>query len=50
LLPPTNRGGNGSLPSQKGVPMSNFYVGLLDKLGVEGVERFGDSTGRFTDI
>ena len=50
LLPPTNRGGNGSLPSQKGVPMSNFYVGLLEKLGVEGVERFGDSTGRFTDI
>ena len=50
LLPPTNRGGNGSLPTQKGVPMSNFFVGLMEKLGVEGVERFGDSTGRFTDI
>ena len=50
LLAPTNRGGNGSLPSQKGVPMANFYVGLLEKLGVEGVDRFGDSTGRFTDI
>jgi hypothetical protein len=50
LLPPTNRGGNGALPGQKGVPMSNFFVGLAEKLGVEGVERFGDSTGRFTDI
>jgi hypothetical protein len=50
MLPPTNRGGNGSLPTQKGVPMSNFFLGLLDKLGVDGVDQFGDSTGRFTNI
>lgn len=51
FLPPPNRGGgNGTLPTKKGVPMSNFFVGLMEKLGVEGVDRFGDSTGKFSDI
>jgi hypothetical protein len=31
------------LPPQ---PMSNLFLTMLDKLGVDGVERFGDSTGR----
>ena len=50
LLPPVNRGGNGTAPKEPGVPMCNFYLGLLEKLGVHDVESFGDSTGRFTDI
>lgn len=50
FLKPTNRGGNGSLPTQAGVPMSNFYLGLLEKLGVEGIEQFGDSTGIYRNI
>jgi hypothetical protein len=28
------------------VPMSNIYLSLADRMGVPGVERFGDSTGR----
>jgi len=44
-------GGSGTLnPGRyidaKGVPMSNFFLSMIDRLGVEGVERFGDSTGR----
>lgn len=50
FLAPSNRGGNGSLPSIKGVPMSNFYLGLLEKLGIEGETTFGDSTGIFANI
>jgi len=33
-----------------GVPMSNLFLGLADRLGVKGVERFGDSTGRVESI
>jgi hypothetical protein len=29
------------------VPMSNAFLSLLDRLGIEGEERFGDSTGRW---
>ena len=32
------------------VPMSNMFLGLLGKLGIEGVDVFGDSDGRFDDI
>ena len=32
------------------VPMSNLYLSLLDRLGIEGVDRFGDSTGRLAGI
>ena len=34
-------------------PFSNLQLSLLDKIGVPGVEHFGDSTGRFdvfTDV
>lgn len=50
LLPPVNRGGNGTAPPVRGVPMCNFFLGLLEKLGIHDVEQFGDSTGKFTDI
>ncbi|MCC7084456.1 MAG: DUF1552 domain-containing protein [Pirellulales bacterium] len=33
-----------------GRPMSNLYLSMIDRMGVEGIERFGDSTGRLTDI
>jgi len=44
-------GGSGTLqPGRhldlgKDVPMSNFYLGLLEKAGISGETRFGDSTG-----
>lgn len=31
-------------------PMSNLFLAIADRMGVEHVERFGDSTGRFDDI
>lgn len=48
-------GGGGTLNAgrfvkQRGVPMSNLFLGMLDKLGISGVDRFGDSTGRFDAI
>jgi hypothetical protein len=33
-----------------GVPMSNLFLSLLDRLGGQGVERFGDSTGRVEGV
>ena len=30
--------------------MSNMLLGMADRLGVQGVERLGDSTGRVTEI
>jgi hypothetical protein len=33
-----------------GVPMCNLYLSLLETMGVEGVDRFGDSTGRLAGI
>jgi hypothetical protein len=35
------------LPSQ---PMSNLFLSLNDRLGVTGVERIGDSTGRIKNV
>ncbi len=32
------------------VPMSNLFLSLADRLGVTGLERFGDSTGRLQDV
>ena len=48
-------GGGGTLAGGRyvkfgGVPMSNLLLSLADRLGVTGVERHGDSTGRVTDI
>ena len=31
------------------VPMTNLYLSMLDRMGVE-LDRFGDSTGRVTDL
>ena len=33
-----------------GVPMSNLLLSLADRLGVSGLERHGDSTGRLAGI
>jgi hypothetical protein len=33
-----------------GVPMTNLFLTLADRLGVQGVDRLGDSTGRFDAI
>jgi len=30
-----------------GVPLSNLFLSMADRMGVQGVDRFGDSTGRF---
>ncbi|MDR3638427.1 MAG: DUF1552 domain-containing protein [Isosphaeraceae bacterium] len=43
-------GGGGALAPGRyvkagGVPMTNLYLSLADRLGVDGVEQFGDSTG-----
>ena len=32
------------------VPMSNLFLGMADRFGIEGIDRFGDSTGRFEAI
>jgi hypothetical protein len=44
-------GGGGTLTPGRffqygGVPMSNLLLSLADRLGVQGVDRLGDSTGR----
>jgi len=31
-------------------PASNLFLGLADRMGVLGLPRFGDSTGRFNNI
>ena len=48
-------GGGGSLNSGRLVdaasqPMSNLFLTIADRMGVKNVERFGDSTARFTDV
>jgi len=47
--------GGGTLPTGRYLrfnsrPMSNLYLSMLDRLGVEGVARIGDSTGRLEGI
>ena len=44
--------GGGSLASGRhgSEPMSNLFLNLADRMGVEGWDRFGDSTGRLTNI
>jgi hypothetical protein len=47
--------GGGSLASGRyvkagGVPMSNMFLTMADRLGVQGVDRLGDSTGRLGAI
>ncbi|GAB5561892.1 MAG: DUF1552 domain-containing protein [Synoicihabitans sp.] len=48
-------GGGGTLYTGRYVdhqskPMSNLFLTLADQMGVEGVERFGDSTGRLSNV
>jgi hypothetical protein len=48
-----NGGGNlhpGRYLEVNQAPMSNLYLNMLDHMGVPKVERFGDSTGRLSDI
>jgi hypothetical protein len=33
-----------------GKPMSNLFLSMTDRLGVNGVERIGDSSGRITKV
>ena len=46
--------GNGTLTSGRHIdfgrdtPVTNLHLALLDRMGVRGVEQFGDSTGRPT--
>lgn len=47
--------GGGSLQSGRVVdagsqPMSNLFLSIADRMGVKALERFGDSTERFTNI
>jgi hypothetical protein len=47
--------GGGSLAAGRylkcpSTPMSNLFLSLADRMGVTGVERHGDSTGRLTSI
>jgi hypothetical protein len=34
----------------KAQPMSNLYLGMLDRMGIHDINRHGDSTGRFKGI
>jgi hypothetical protein len=48
-------GGGGTLTAGRhvkfgGVPMSNMLLGMAGRMGVEPVERLGDSTGRLDAI
>lgn len=47
-------GGAGLTPGRfvksGGVPMSNMLLSMADRMGAQGVERLGDSTGRFDHI
>ncbi len=47
--------GGGTLNSERfhsagGIPMTNFYLSLLERMGMDGIQSFGDSTGKFEDI
>ena len=48
-------GGGGALTPGRhvklgGKPMSNLFLSLTDRMGVSGVERIGDSSGRITTV
>lgn len=40
----------GRFAKMGGVPITNLYLSMTDRLGVKNVERFGDSTGRIATI
>ena len=31
-------------------PASNLFLSMADRMGVQGLERFGDSSGRITNV
>lgn len=33
-----------------GTPMSNLFLGMVDRFGIPGIDRFGDSTGKLDSI
>jgi len=33
-----------------GIPMSNLLMGMAERMGVQGLPRFGDSTGKLEAI
>ena len=41
---------NGRLVKHGGKPATNLFLSLADRQGIQGLERFGDSTGRLTGI
>jgi len=48
-------GGGGTLRAGRhvnlgGRPMSDLFLTMNDRMGVQGVERIGDSTGRVTMV
>jgi len=48
-------GGGGALQpgrylQNKSTPVTNLYLSLMDRMGVSGMSRFGDSTGRLANI
>ena len=48
-------GGGGTLATGRYVkagsrPMSDVFLGMIDRFGISGVDRFGDSTARFDSI
>ena len=48
-------GGGGTLTpgryvKHKSQPACNLFLSMVDRMGVQGVERFGDSTERLTNV
>src|SRR5215475_8376798 len=31
-------------------PMGNLFLSMADRMGIQGLDRFGDSTGRLADV
>ena len=40
----------GRYVKQNSQPMTNLFLSMSDRLGLKGMERFGDSSGRLQDI
>jgi len=40
----------GRFQKYNSAPIANLYLSMIDRMGVSGVERFGDSSGRLADV
>ena len=40
----------GRYVKHKSEPACNLFLSMIDRMGVKGVERFGDSTGRLANV